>query len=216
MLLFFHSQSRFREAEEDKHSVLVSTEPVAASWHHFTTSRPEVWLLSSRTWKMRCLNRLWPCLTSWCRGSPLGPWCLAGWCPTSPSTETSAGPRMRRGSPAMCAWSSWLQTSYGSSSGSNSFPVCPLCCTATNLHSKFCPFNTHLLSGQCIYHVEQDSGCFKNQWDILWNSASNGSSQELILHCSCKFVSHLSLPPAEVVDIRRTIYTSYHLHKFTE
>lgn len=94
------------------------TPPALTRWPSADfASRLGVAVLSFRTWKMRRLSRSWACLTAWCRGSPPGPWCSAGWCPTSPSTGTSAGPRTQRGSPPTCAWSCWWPTSCGSSLG---------------------------------------------------------------------------------------------------
>lgn len=81
------------------------------------TSRLVVGVLRNRTWKMRRLSRSLACLTAWCRGSPPGPWCSAGWCPTSPSTGTFAGARTQRGSPHTCVWFCWWPTSYGYSLG---------------------------------------------------------------------------------------------------
>lgn len=33
--MFIHCQSRYKEPTEGNHLVIVSTEPVSASWHHF-------------------------------------------------------------------------------------------------------------------------------------------------------------------------------------
>lgn len=89
------------------------TDPVTVRWYRFSAGRG----LRNRTWKMRRLITSLACLTAWCHGSPLGPWCSAGWCPTSPSTGKFAGPRGQRGSPHTCAWFCWWPTSYGYSLG---------------------------------------------------------------------------------------------------
>ena len=156
MFVLLHCQTRFKDPAEEKHLVVVSAEAVTASWHHFTTSRPGVGLLSCSTWMMSYSNRLWLCLTAWCRGWLLVPWCSVGWCPTSPSTETSAGPRTQRGSPPMCAWFSWWQTSWGYSSGDELFP---LCCTVTKLHLEITQFNTLLHKSQIGYIMKQVMRC---------------------------------------------------------
>lgn len=162
--MFLRCKSRYKKPAEDKEFIIVFIEPVTASWHH---SWLGVGVLSIWTWKMRCLTRLWLCSTAWFCGSLQVPWCLVVWCPTSLSTETSAGPRMQRGSRPMCAWSSWWQTSSGYSLGN----ICPLCCMLTNLYSKICNVNTVLIISQSIYLMEQELGCFKSHLDILRYSA---------------------------------------------
>lgn len=81
----------------------------------------------SPSWRRVGWSGCWSPCSSWCRGVRRGPWCSAAWCPTFPSTGTSAGRRTPRAFPPTSAWCCWSRTFCGYFFGKLVLPACCAC-----------------------------------------------------------------------------------------